>query len=175
MRVLTPRRLFWSFTAAVAIFLGGFSVLWLTAPVPGVNLAGYNLIDRQMSEADVVAIAGGPPGKYHNRSVAPRLDAKKRFKESYRDIFDTAHHKLWVGDEGDLFVGFTDDGRITYKAFTPAVQGPASFFEKLRGLLGIQDGRVHTSISGGIIGGKYTRATKPDVLGVQRTAVHGSR
>jgi hypothetical protein len=66
VKAMTRRRLLLVGLAAVAL-LGSGLVVWLQLPRPGITRANYQRIRVGMTEAEVVALLGGPAGDYRTQ------------------------------------------------------------------------------------------------------------
>ncbi len=94
---------------AVALFL-----LW-PGPDPGTR-ATYDRIQNGMTESEVEAVVGLPPGDY---ATAPtEYDRGTAGFEEFKAIPGLVQ---WSGDEGTILVGFDFSWRVAKKAYWPAV------------------------------------------------------
>jgi hypothetical protein len=83
----------------------------------------YRGVKLGMSQAEVEAILGGPPGDY-------RTDERI----SYWDYFEAglsphdvvARRESWYGNDGQITLGFDEEGRVLRRGFASPVRSPPS-------------------------------------------------
>lgn len=105
------RRLFLGVLIVVVVLIGYYAYFLWT--LPEVSRADFERIQVGMTQAEVEAIIGGPPGEYagykppwHYRSL-----------ESPFAVIGT-ERKKWTGDGGVIYVGFdVDDGKVRWTKF----------------------------------------------------------
>lgn len=100
----------------LVLFVVGCLGLVLT---PRVDLSNANRdrIEVGMTETEVEAILGGPPGDYSTRDLF--VMGVETDGGSLSMTRDRIEH--WCADEGFLSVGFDSNGRLTWTRFDPAV------------------------------------------------------
>jgi hypothetical protein len=102
--------------ACFCYFTGWFSVFlylmgWSSVRV---NASVVNEIHPGMTESEVRAIVGGPPGNYQNQSYS-KDDAVGTWVGST----NSKKSIRWVGSEGILWVVIGQDDRVMYAVFHP--------------------------------------------------------
>jgi hypothetical protein len=87
-----------------AVLLGGYLVLWLTAPRHRVSHLGWEGIEVGMTQTEVEQVLGGPPGNY----------ASTPYGIMRRQIVPQGATSLkeWRGEEGVIDVWFGLDGKV---------------------------------------------------------------
>jgi hypothetical protein len=141
---MTKRRRMLGLVAVVAMGLTGYAGwLVLTLPVCQLSLRGLDRIQPGMTQAEVEAILGAPPGEYCTGALicASWGNDPLHFGWNGPGYVD----QTWTGDDGILKVRFRPDGTVapepvTAKAmirFQPGViLPPPTLFDRLRGWLG---------------------------------------
>jgi HAMP domain-containing protein len=113
------KRVLLTLALLAAVLLGGYLVLWVTAPRQRINAATTAQVRAGMTEREVEHLLGGPAGDYRTGAVTldrgaggavPTLMDNGRFLD---------RHQWWHGDDGSLWVGFGGDGRLVNCAFIP--------------------------------------------------------
>lgn len=135
------------------ILLGGYALLWWTAPP--ISRANFLRIEDGMTLAEVEGLLGGPPGDYSTGDLEPeaptaeeaarfgseaeaRLSARALLRR-YRGAADGSdgHEPGWVGDRALIVVRLDEAGRVAGRDFAsvrPVAEPPLA---KLRRWLGI--------------------------------------
>jgi hypothetical protein len=98
------------FTVALILFGGIFPLLF---PHPSrITKGTYDRIKRGMSQAEVEAICGGPPGDYRTRPREPPESGTCYFAWILHLPKEGPVTRLcWQGDEGEV-LGLTDDAGV---------------------------------------------------------------
>jgi hypothetical protein len=132
-------------------FVGAIAVLflWVLWPKDRLNEKGFDLIQKGMTQKEVEAILGVPPGDYSNGAVAmtPEVGSGLMFgpgimvsiHEYLRDTTpreDGCCANFWIGNEQAIQVTFDSDGKTVYTQFF-AVYIPRTYLEKLRRMFGL--------------------------------------
>jgi hypothetical protein len=100
--------------AAALVLFGALLPLVLPRHCP-VNRAACERIEKGMTQAEVYAILGGPPGDY--RTTPPGLKLPVGGLHDHPGV-------QWLGDEGDAWVEF-EHGVVTSTSFWEVVVEPA--------------------------------------------------
>jgi hypothetical protein len=104
----------------------GLHALWPTPP--GISKANFARIKPGMSQAEVEATLGGPPGDYRT----PRAGW---FYPPVTDDFLEARWEEWAGDRALIDVAFDEQDRVLGAHFLAPEPSPAeSFLDRLRRL-----------------------------------------
>jgi hypothetical protein len=87
--------------------------LWWLAPAPHrINRAGFEQIREGLTQAEVEAILGVPPGDYSTVDL--------RVAPADRYVFPPElRAQEWLSDDGCVGIGFGPDGTVAAKHFTP--------------------------------------------------------
>jgi hypothetical protein len=122
----------------VAVGLGAFLGWWIFVRSAGVNRRSFDRIQTGMSQREVEAILGGPPGDYTEagsnsfdwscvprESVAPQTDT------------DGCRREVWLAGGLSVSVYFRPDGVVADKGFVDFTMSPPSVFDRIRGWLGM--------------------------------------
>jgi len=88
----------------------------------GINRAGYDRIKVGMTEAEVEAILGGPPG-YYGKMLPPCGGSVH--------VFPSVTVKNWDSDGPNIWVYFSPDGRVVDKRISPENELRPSFLLRL--------------------------------------------
>jgi hypothetical protein len=113
-------------------------VMWLTAPKGNINANSFKAINGEMTEEQVEALLGVPPGDYRTvehvgrgqitlASCVPTYDDEQKPKTS----------REWQGNEGSITVTFDQYGRAMSKAYMVPGQRPPDWLARLRRWLGL--------------------------------------
>jgi hypothetical protein len=114
--------------ACLGLAVGGF--VWLTLPPPGVTRENYERIREGMSQADVEAVLGVPPGAYGRGGIAEIASSNSIL------VFDPSWRtECWAGDTISIQVSFDTDGRVAWKSYSVILREQETFWERLRRLL----------------------------------------
>jgi hypothetical protein len=84
-----------------------------------------------MTEAEVAAILGGPPGYYNDRNIAPVVADGAVY-----ELIKAGEPKEWRGNRWWILVFFDDQGRVLGKSLNPCIAWPDTFWGKLNSWLG---------------------------------------
>lgn len=103
------KRLLFTLGPLALVLLGGYALLWWTAP--RVSRANFGRIEVGMTLAEVEALLG-PPGMY---ATGPLVD--REGQRPFSVFIDYGPRpggarKLWVGDHGAVWVNLDDAGRV---------------------------------------------------------------
>src|SRR5262249_26860258 len=123
--------------------------LWLTRC--GINQRTCDKIEEGMTLAQVEAILGVPPGDYRSGPVVLNTqyaDIQAFERDTVRANFESGitkadgvyfRYKWWLGDDGYLYVCFSEDGHVVLKELWPGhLESPVlAFFQRLRRWLGL--------------------------------------
>jgi outer membrane protein assembly factor BamE (lipoprotein component of BamABCDE complex) len=85
-----------------------------------------------MTEAQVTALLGMPPGDYSTRNAAKTASPLSRpggDEESFT--------KEWISDEGFIAVEFDNDGKVKGAVFGTAAPAELSWWDRVQGWLGL--------------------------------------
>jgi hypothetical protein len=100
--------------AVALVFAGGLVALLKPIHCP-VNRAALGRIEEGMTQAEVYAVLGGPPGDYRTRPPAPPL-LMSNFRSGPLCLTE-----VWKGDEGTLTVGYDfADVKVMFANFEDA-------------------------------------------------------
>jgi hypothetical protein len=130
------KRLLLSVGLLAALLLGGYLLLWLTAPRVVVTQETLAKMHVGMTEAEVEELLGGPPGDYTRDQ--PALEPPRVLNEEPRMTM-----ARWAGWDGRIVVFFDHRGRVSEREFWGWVPGDPfapqkpSPLAKLRRWLGI--------------------------------------
>jgi hypothetical protein len=130
------RRLLWLVLLVVLVGLGLVGGLWWTAPTHGVGWSGYERIALGMTEQEVEKIVAKPPGWYE---PLPEGEFQVYVHEASAEkgVRDSPKGYSWVSTEGHLGVSFDAKGKVVGVSFTPTRRGGPTFFDRIRGWLGL--------------------------------------
>jgi hypothetical protein len=97
------KKLLLSVAGFAAIVLAVALGYWFLQPHPRIDDETANRIKAGMTEADVIAIIGAPPGNYSSHS-----------QNQYDAIVESwgMGNKIWLGQECTLVVLLGDDGKV---------------------------------------------------------------
>jgi hypothetical protein len=114
------RKLLVGLLAVALVLCGAFFALVGPRHCP-VNRAACERIKEGMTQAEVEAILGGPPGDYRTRPHAPNTFVPF-IATSWRTPF---FQERWLGDEGTIFVDYhvqdsPGPGKVMEASFEPA-------------------------------------------------------
>ena len=97
------RKLLIGMVAVGLVLAGGVFALVMPRQCP-VNRAAFERIEVGMTQSEVEQILGGPPGDYRTRP-----------DDTWRVM---VWDEWWLGDEGDVSVGFTPGGAVERAEFS---------------------------------------------------------
>jgi hypothetical protein len=117
---------------AVVLVLAGGLVAVLGPRHCPVNRAAFERIEKGMTQAEVRAILGGPPGEYHTRPSPKSLDLTPWIN----DETDDWPCEWWLGDRGYVRVVFEPSGAVHQASFVEEVGEPVGLVELARWRLG---------------------------------------
>lgn len=83
--------------------------VWAWALGPNITPAAAHQIKPGMTEAEVEAIIGVPPGNY---TGFPFSFGKRQEYSTFATVAGTKLRRVWIGEKGKLIVGFDGDGRF---------------------------------------------------------------
>ena len=99
------------------------AILWVRAArhQPRISIDSYNQIQEGMSQAEVEAILGGPPGDYSSRKWAG--ETRVGFPGGILSIgpLDNDRAKNWSGEELTITLWFDPAGRVIGRSASPEV------------------------------------------------------
>jgi hypothetical protein len=143
------KRLLFLVTVLAVVLLGGYLLLWLTAPRHRITLESFEQIKAGMTETEVEIVLGQVGDESPVGSVHPGI---KRFLEQIRrsgvpDIRrvsygpgygseDIARWKTWLGENCCILAGFNEQGKLIDKHITLRA-GEESLLAKLRRWVGL--------------------------------------
>jgi outer membrane protein assembly factor BamE (lipoprotein component of BamABCDE complex) len=116
---------------AIAL-LGGYLLLWATAPTDSITADNAAKIYEGMTEPDVEQVLGGPAGVYH-----PDGETWAWVLENGR-ITIGHRRKIWVGRAGGIRVHFDEGGRVAVSQWVDGPERSLDLLAKLRRWLGIR-------------------------------------
>ena len=115
---------------------GLVGALWWTVPNHGVGWRGYERIEIGMTEREVEAIVGKPPGWYEqlpegeHQSYVHDASAEK-------GVHDSPRGYSWVSTEGHLGVSLDAAGTVVGVSFTPTRRASRPLLDRVRRWLGL--------------------------------------
>jgi hypothetical protein len=121
--------------ALIAVGLGVAGVafwVWPDQTDGGISRGGFERIQDGMTQAEVEAILGGPPGDY---SAAYVVYGGAMFVIAPHGHGPACREELWKEDGVAVVVYFGPDGTVADKMF--ACPAPPTPLERLRGWLGL--------------------------------------
>src|SRR5262249_59202506 len=83
---------------------------WLAQPAHRINRAAYELLREGMTQAEVEAIFGVPPGDYASVDLFVAPADRYLFPREFRA-------QEWLSDEGCVGIAFRPDGTVAVKHF----------------------------------------------------------
>lgn len=120
----------------------GYLALWLSGPRHRINMESATLIEKGMTQADVEAILGVPPGDYSSGEIAWEFseDQPPGTRVGYRlfyykDVRPTGimRGKEWASNECIVVVEFDSSGKVVGVSGYPVLKLPSeSMLSKLR-------------------------------------------
>src|SRR5262245_50075207 len=110
---------------AVALLLIG--LLPLLFPRSRITKEACDRIEEGMSQAEVEAILGGPPGDYRTVTADPDLTGWRLGSGRRRTVVS------WLGDEGSIEAGFGRSGFLVTKEFDKSTPPNLGFLGQWRG------------------------------------------
>ncbi len=116
--------------ATVLSVAGTMFALLASRPESAVNRANAARIEPGMTEDEVKAIFGGPPGDYRIGSRAITFDVGLA-------ALPGNTMQTWRGDEGLAMVQFGPDGRVVHADFFETPQVPLTLWERILMLMGL--------------------------------------
>jgi hypothetical protein len=87
----------------------------------------FEMLKPGMTEAEVTAILGAPPGDY---SDGPRQYVAF-ISACDADFIKDSYKKYWIGRDGAIGVKWQDDGKLRYADYYPALDPPSSLWERI--------------------------------------------
>jgi hypothetical protein len=135
---MTKRRAAWIGVAAVTVALvaaGG--LLWLLTLPIGINEDGFNAIRVGMTQRQVEAILGGPPGRDEVPAGLPAGHAGVEIMPA-ADL-SAYRRECWRSDIAEVIVYFGSEGAVAHKggAFDFSNRPPTPLLVRLRLWLGL--------------------------------------
>lgn len=100
-----------------------------TIPRHPITREAFEQIRLGMTEQEVEAVLGGPPGDYSSGTMTFVIEGKYRRGEG-------TEPKDWASDEGHIRVWF-GDGKVAGRQFFDAIVIEDPFFNKLRRWMGL--------------------------------------
>lgn len=132
---MRKRLLLFSGLLALAL-LGGYLVLWWTAPRHPLGWRGYQKIELGMTERQVEEALGAPPGSHLDLPEGEKL-VYDHAAEVSRGRSEAPRGLSWVSNEGNLGVAFDEAGRVVGVTFTPLRRANVPLLDRLRRWLGL--------------------------------------
>jgi hypothetical protein len=80
-----------------------------------INRAAFDLINENMTRAEIERVLGGVPGDYRTRPVEWDL-ADQAISWSWSCILEWSQEN-WLGDEGTIWIRFYHDGKVRELGF----------------------------------------------------------
>jgi outer membrane protein assembly factor BamE (lipoprotein component of BamABCDE complex) len=122
------------------VLLAGYVTLRLTAP-PGHRITWDNIcaIKKGMTQADIKAILGVPPGVYSSTPTGYYFfsNYNRGSPPTGLELIKTFGGKEWVGDGVSAYVLFDENGRAVEIHGGLVLDGDESFLDKIRHWLGM--------------------------------------
>jgi hypothetical protein len=115
-----------------AVILAVAVVSLATGPGGRSTWDAFAAVSDGMTEPEVAALLGGPPGAYN----AGPVDFCVAMTADEFAAFDRLTKRQWVTDDALIWVGFDADGRVAKKFCTANCYGRPSWFSVLRHRLG---------------------------------------
>jgi hypothetical protein len=103
-----------SSVSLIAVVVGA----WLLVPRSRINLENFKQIKEGMSQGEVEALFGGPPGDYANWPHPKRINQFVALVLQGND--DDMVHRFWLGEEGVVKVVFDSHARVISAEFFPS-------------------------------------------------------
>lgn len=126
-----------SLLAVAALTAVVLAVVWLLWPEPAIGPASYERIRLGMTQAEVEAVIGLPPGIYHNQIGGEALTSDVRGLPMSRSS-DYHRSAEWWGTKHGIFVAFDKSGAVVgcqlFDVQPP--RGSAGLLERIRSWLG---------------------------------------
>jgi hypothetical protein len=95
-----------------------------------ISWRSYQQIELGMTQRDVEDITGVPPGSHLNLPEG-ETQAYVHQEELSKGEAHSPHNYSWVGNKGNLGVGFDEDGRVVRVSFTPLESENPTFLQRL--------------------------------------------
>jgi hypothetical protein len=108
------------------------------------KLARGRLIDAEhcgrikegMSQAEVEAILGGPPGDFTTGAVVYSPLGAVIYSPLFADLSSShVREEVWDGNEGEILVCFDKQGAVWFSLYQTGTMVPLSFVDRLRAWL----------------------------------------
>lgn len=116
----------WLITAVVAVLFGVSITLHLhTRPTVCTSKARHDMIGLGMTQDEVEAILGGPPGHYTGMQPVVAMDANSGMSMCEGMV------KEWWGSEGLIQVSFDERGTVLWTRFVEVSPMQVSFVSRL--------------------------------------------
>jgi hypothetical protein len=119
------KRLRWLVCLAVVLVLVGVLVHLLFPSASPVTRVAFDRIQTGMTQAEVEAILGGPPGDYRTRPMDP-------IYENHRSTDPEIEPLQWWGDEGEVLLTVESRGVVLSKDFYAVPEWSIGRFEMLK-------------------------------------------
>ena len=131
------------FVGLAVMLFAGYATLRLTAPPHRITPVNIAAIRKGMTEREIENILGAPAGDYASaqasamyQNLTYHVDEDGKGWNGY-ELVKKWGGKVWVAEEGFLWVRFDDAGKVAETARHILVQQPESFLAKLRRWLGM--------------------------------------
>jgi hypothetical protein len=110
---MRKHRFHWLAAASLLSIVLGASLFTLRQPRPGITRENFDRTEVGMTEDEVEAILGGPPGTYTDRPIVVVIEG-------------VMFRRWWIGDEGVVTIELTWDEprRVAHKRFRPIPPEP---------------------------------------------------
>jgi hypothetical protein len=120
MRHLMRRPILGVTVLGLVLATAGALLLVLRPPAPRIGSESFDAIRKGMTQPEVEAVIGVPPGDYRTRKWGLIIDPVGGGTLMMADL-----HRVesWLGNTGIIHVAFDEDGKVCWKHFVPAVPG----------------------------------------------------
>ena len=126
--------LFLALGALATVAAISYLTIRLAAPRHRINAESIKLIQKNMTEAEVIAILGGPPGSYARNDLVLPTNMPLEGDEPGPGRF----YKTWWSDQMSIVVCFDSSGKVAGKWAMPVFRlWDESWLEKIRRWLGV--------------------------------------